>query len=110
MIYYMDYSWTEEEQDEFKVDAIVGWVVADGVTSYANLGIVKKGTVLYRLVWEGYPPDMVWYEPEENLGSENEALVAFKAQMDLESQLDDADAREEAELDELEDVAAMPSA
>ena len=43
-------------------------VVADGKATYANQGKAKVGTVLYRVVWKDFPPDLVWYEPEDNLG------------------------------------------
>ena len=34
--YYEGYCWTEEEEDAFEVEAIVGKVIADGVSKYAN--------------------------------------------------------------------------
>ena len=42
-------------------------MVADGTTEFANQGQGKarKGMVLYRVVWVGYPPDLVWFEPTE---------------------------------------------
>ena len=40
----------QEEEDDFEVEAIVGKVVADGVTTYANQGKAKKGTILYRVI------------------------------------------------------------
>ncbi|EOD05234.1 hypothetical protein EMIHUDRAFT_198838 [Emiliania huxleyi CCMP1516] len=105
VIYYMDYEWTEEEQDDFEVSAIVGKVVADGKATYANQGKAKVGTVLYRVVWKDFPPDLVWYEPEDNLGEgylkEYEARVAAEAAADEES------AREDAELEELEEAEAL---
>jgi len=105
VIYYMDYEWTEEEEDDFEVSAIVGKVVADGKATYANQGKAKVGTVLYRVVWKDFPPDLVWYEPEDNLGKgylkEYEARVAAEAAADEES------AREDAELEELEEAEAL---
>jgi len=105
VIYYMDYEWTQEEEDDFEVSAIVGKVVADGKATYANQGKAKVGTVLYRVVWKDFPPDLVWYEPEDNLGEgylkEYEARVAAEAAADEES------AREDAELEELEEAEAL---
>mmetsp|Transcript_35568 Transcript_35568/g.107115 ORF Transcript_35568/g.107115 Transcript_35568/m.107115 type:complete len:127 (+) Transcript_35568:4037-4417(+) len=80
-------------------------VVADGKATYANQGKAKVGTVLYRVVWKDFPPDLVWYEPEDNLGEgylkEYEARVAAEAAADEES------AREDAELEELEEAEAL---
>ena len=35
---YMGYFWTEEEEESFEVDALVGKMVADGRSWYANQG------------------------------------------------------------------------
>eukprot|EP00965_Chrysotila_dentata_P108180 3573208-Pleurochrysis_carterae.AAC.1 len=60
----MGYEWTEEEEDAFEVEAIVGEVVADGRTAFANQSKAAAGIVrLYRIVWRDYPADKVWYEP-----------------------------------------------
>eukprot|EP00965_Chrysotila_dentata_P124351 4110635-Pleurochrysis_carterae.AAC.1 len=67
----MCYEWTEEEEAaSFEVEAVVGKVVADGQSAHANQGRVAAGVILNRIVGQGYPPDMVWYEPGENLDSE----------------------------------------
>lgn len=65
-IEYMGHFWTKEEAD-FEVEALAGKVVADGTCLYVNQGKVRKGMVLYRVVWKGFPPDMMWYEPCKNL-------------------------------------------
>eukprot|EP00965_Chrysotila_dentata_P206660 6183663-Pleurochrysis_carterae.AAC.1 len=60
----MGYEWTKEEVEEaFEVEGVIGTVVANGQTAYANQGRVAAGAVLYHIVWQGYPPDMVGYEP-----------------------------------------------
>eukprot|EP00965_Chrysotila_dentata_P077629 2561474-Pleurochrysis_carterae.AAC.1 len=38
--FYMGYEWTEEEEKAFEVEAVVGKVLADGQTAYANQGLV----------------------------------------------------------------------
>lgn len=112
--FWMGYEWTEEEEDGFEVEAIVGKVVADGKTEYANQGKVPKGTVLYRVVWrdsqgESYPPDMVWYEPAANLGTELEALIEFEQRVAEEAAEAEAELREEAELEQLEEDESLPA-
>ena len=69
-------------------------MVADGKTFYANQGKAKVGTVLYRIVWKDYPPDMLWYEPANNLG--DGWLEEYEAGLEAEAQLD---AEEAAELE-----------
>eukprot|EP00965_Chrysotila_dentata_P194087 6176141-Pleurochrysis_carterae.AAC.1 len=53
----------------FEVEAVVGKVIADGHTAYANKGVANAGVVLYCTVRRDYSPDMMWYEPAEHLGS-----------------------------------------
>ena len=48
-----------------------------------------------------YPSDMVWYEPAENIGMH--LLKDFETRV-----ADEAAAREEDELEELEEAEAMP--
>eukprot|EP00966_Prymnesium_polylepis_P252408 5835353-Prymnesium_polylepis.1 len=104
----MDYSWTEEEEDSFKVEAIVGKVTADSQTEYANQGKARKGTILYRVVWRDFPPDMVWYEPARSLGAELPALVEFEQRVAEEAAEAAAEEEEEAELAELEAEESLP--
>jgi hypothetical protein len=107
---YMGYEWTDD--DPFVLEAIVGSLVADGKTEYANQGKAHKGTMLYRVIWENYPPDMVWYEPKQNV-LENEGgdalLAAYEAAAAEEAEAEAAEAAAEAELDELEEQEAMPA-
>ena len=84
----------------------VGKLTADGKAVYANQGKAKQGTVLYRIVWKDYPPDVVWYEPRENVGVE--LIEQYEARAAAEAAEEEASAQEEAELDELEDEEAMP--
>eukprot|EP00965_Chrysotila_dentata_P089391 2951780-Pleurochrysis_carterae.AAC.1 len=95
----MGYEWTEEEEDAFEVEAIVGKIVADGRTAFANQGKAAVGIVLYGIVWRDYPPDIVWYEPGENLGSE--LLQHYKQSLAEKAAAEGASAREDAEIIDL---------
>ena len=88
------------------MEAIVGKLTADGQTEYANQGKARRGTVLYRIVWVGYPPDVIWYEPAANVGTE--LVTEYEARIAAEAAEDEAAAREEAELAVLEEEVAMP--
>ena len=66
----------------------------------------KAGTVIYRLVWEDYPPDLIWYEPEENI--EDTLLEEYKARLSEDESQEAASAQEDAELDDLEEEEDMP--
>ena len=94
---YGGYEWTAEEHDGFVVDALLGKLVAGGTTSYANLDKVQAGTLIYQVMWSGFPADLLLYEPAKNIGSQ---LVAdFEAAEVEEAAQAEADAREEAELE-----------
>eukprot|EP00965_Chrysotila_dentata_P083816 2766437-Pleurochrysis_carterae.AAC.2 len=86
----MGYKWTEAEEE-----------------AYANQGRVVAGVVLYRIVWQGCPPDVVWYEPGENLGSK--LLREFEQSLAAASAADEASARKDAELIDLEESERMPA-
>ena len=75
---------------------------------FCSQGKMRKGVKLYRCVWEDFPPDVVWYEIEENV----EGTIAYEQY--LEQLANDeseaaADALEEAELAEMEEEDAMPA-
>jgi len=72
-------------------------LVADGTTSYANQRLASAGTVLYRIVWSGFPADLWYYEPAKNLGAD---LVAAFGEAEVAQAA--AEAKEKADLLELE--------
>eukprot|EP00965_Chrysotila_dentata_P237482 6201925-Pleurochrysis_carterae.AAC.10 len=76
----MGYEWAEEEEEAIEVEAVVGKVVAEGQTAYADKGRVAAGIVFYRI-----------------------SLAADAA-------ADDASAREDAERINLEESKRMPAA
>ena len=62
--------------------------------------------MIYRIVWENYPPDLMWYEPEENIGES--LLDEYKARLSEDMSQDASIAQEDAELDDLEEEEALP--
>ena len=122
---YGGYEWRATEQ--FDLTAIVGYVIADGKTSYANQvrlpaiprpfplshaltswqGMPKAGTKLYRTIWADFPPDLLWYEPIEYV-KDTEAFREYKHQLELEAQQDAGYAQEEADLEQMEEDEDLP--
>ena len=106
----MGYEWTDD--DHIVLEAIVGSVIADGQTTYANQGKARKGTVLYRVVWEDFPPDMEWYEPKANIEANDGGaalLEAFAAAAAADEAAEAAEAAAEAELEAIEEEETMPA-
>ena len=60
------HGWEWDSEEEFVIDRLIGKMVADGgeVPGRSN---VPAGTVLYKVLWEGFPPEHATWEDEENL-------------------------------------------
>ena len=75
--------------------------VGDGTRIFANLGKVRKGAVIYRLVLQGHPTDMEWWEPRCNISEQ--ALAEYEAAVAIEVAEAEREAEEDAELQTLEE-------
>ena len=86
---------------------LAGRRIADG-KDYGDGGRRwKKGTLLYKVIWEGYPPDAATWEPPANI---SDALIdEYEASLDAEAEADLEEEEEEAEL-ETEEAAAAEDA
>eukprot|EP00965_Chrysotila_dentata_P038916 1293441-Pleurochrysis_carterae.AAC.1 len=70
-------------------------------TAYANQGKADAGVVRHYIVRRDYyEPDLVWYEPGENLGSE--LLQQYEQSLAEEAAANLASAREDADIIDLE--------
>lgn len=76
--------------DDFVVEQIVGKRISAGVKEDGH----RKGTVLYRVIFEGWPADLVWWEPAVNINDDD--IAAYEAAM-AEQEAADADADEESD-------------
>ena len=100
--YYGDYEWDEDENEEgWKIEAIVDKVKADGVRVFANQGKVRKGRVMYRIIWDGYPADLEWWEPASQI--EPGFLRQYETGLAEQAAAEAADEAEDAELEESDD-------
>ena len=62
-------------------------MVADGVTEVPGRTNVKAGTVLYKVLWEGWPEELATWEEEEDIPC---GEVDFVAQYDEAQEVADA--------------------
>ena len=100
--YYGDYEWDAEANEEgWKIEAIVDKVKADGVRVFANQGKVRKGRILYRIIWDGYPADLEWWEPASQI--DKATLMEYEASLAAQAAAEAADEAEDAELEESDD-------
>ena len=59
--------WEWGAGEEFDIDKLIGKMVADGVTPVPGRTGVKAGTVLYKVLWAGFPPYIATWEEEEDI-------------------------------------------
>jgi hypothetical protein len=86
------YAW--DSKAEFEVVMLAGKRIADGC-DYGDGGVRwKKGTVLYKVIWEGYPPDAATWEPPDNI--EESVIEAYEDSLEDEAEAD-AELEEEDE-------------
>ena len=91
----------EWEADEvFDIDRLIGKMVACGGEVPGRTG-VAAGTVLYKVLWKGFPPDCATWEDEEDLAHTDEVRL-YEA--GLQAEEEDEEAEEEEQ--EGEDAAA----
>ena len=59
--------WEWDAGEEFEIETLIGRMVADGVTPVPGRTGVKAGTVLYKVLRAGFPPDIATWEEEEDI-------------------------------------------
>ena len=63
----MQGEWEWDSTQEFIIERLIGKMVADGSTEVPGRSGIKAGTVLYRVLWEGWPEDLATWEEEEDI-------------------------------------------
>ena len=96
-IWLHGWGWVPDE--EFDIECLVGKMIADGGTVPGREGAkIAAGTVLYKVLWEGWPPELATWEEEDQIpcGEVNfvaqyeEALAAEAAAEAADDDADDA--------------------
>ena len=59
--------WEWDSTQEFIIERLIGRMVADGTTDVPGRGRMKAGTVLYKVLWEGWPEELATWEEEEDI-------------------------------------------
>lgn len=71
-----------DEDEEFAVEAIVGTKISAGTKEDGW----RKGTKLYKIIWEGYPASESTWEGADNI--HDDILAEYEAGLEAEAQLD----------------------
>jgi len=62
------HGWEWDADEEFDIDSLIGKMVADGTDVPGREGeAIEAGTVLYKVLWEGFPPECATWEMEDDI-------------------------------------------
>ena len=62
------HGWEWDADEEFEIDCLIGKMVADGTDVPGREGeAIKVGTVLYKVLWKGFPPEVATWELEDDI-------------------------------------------
>lgn len=73
----MQGEWEWDSTQEFIIERLIGKMVVDGTTPVPGReGKFAAGTVLYKVLWEGWPEELATWEEEDDIpcGEEDFAL------------------------------------
>eukprot|EP00962_Isochrysis_galbana_P006156 scaffold1668_cov113-Isochrysis_galbana.AAC.2 len=90
----------------FEIDSLIGKMVADG-GDVPGRTRVPAGTVLYKVLWAGFRPEIATWEEEDDIPcgeSEIDFIAEYEAGLEVEAEADRAAADEEADSDEEQDA------
>jgi len=91
------HGWEWDASEEFEIDRLIGKMVANGTDVPGREGeAIPAGTVLYKVLWAGFPPEIATWEEEDDIPC---ALVDFVGQYEagLDAEEEDEDAEDEDE-------------
>ena len=72
------HGWEWDAGEDFTIERLIGRMVADGSDVPGRTpGSIPAGTVLYKVLWEGFPPEIATWEEEDQIPC---GLVDFVAQ------------------------------
>ena len=92
------HGWEWDAGEDFDIERLIGRMVADGSDVPGRRpGSIPAGTVLYKVLWQGFPPEIATWEEEDQIPC---GLVDFVAQYDAALAAEAAEDAAEDESDE----------
>lgn len=94
------HGWEWEANEEFIIERLIGKMVADGGEVPGHEGKkIPAGTILYKVLWEGFPPEIATWEEEDSIPcGEVDFVAQYEDGLDAEEQ-EAAEATPRAEED-----------
>jgi hypothetical protein len=91
------HGWEWGADELFEIDRLIGRMVADG-GDVPGRGVIPAGTVLYKVLWAGFPPEIAtWEEEDDILCGEVDFVAQYEAGLEAEAAQVLAAAGEDAE-------------
>ena len=93
--------WEWDSSADFIIERLIGKMVADGKTEVPGRARIKAGTVLYKVLWEGWPEELATWEEEEDIPCGEEDFVAqYEAAQEAPTAATEAPVGSDSESDE----------
>ena len=71
------HGWEWDASEEFEIERLIGRMVADGGEVPGREGQkIPAGTVLFKVLWQGFPPEHATWEEEDDIPCGEEDFVA----------------------------------
>ena len=68
--------WEWDSTQEFIIERLLDKMVANGSTEVPGRAGIKAGTVLYKVLWEGWPEELATWEEEADIPCGEQDFVA----------------------------------
>ena len=88
IISYLGWEWYETEK--FEIEKLIGKMTAVGPSSVPGRSGIKEGTVLYKVLWSGYPPEIATWEEVSVI--HDDFIDAYEAGLEAGEELEGAEA------------------
>jgi hypothetical protein len=71
------HGWEWDASEEFEIERLIGKMVTDGGEVPGREGeAIPAGTVLYKVLWVGFPPEIATWEEEDDIPCGEQDFVA----------------------------------
>lgn len=98
MVHSLGWSWPKTKK--FEIEGLLGRMVADG-GDVPGRGVVKSGTVLYKVLWLDFPPEIATWEDEDSVHEDYK--LAYEEGLAEEAAKDAADEEEGSDIESDDD-------
>ena len=100
VVEYLGWEWVASER--FEIESLIGKMVAEEGVEIPGRTNVKPGTVLYKVLWKDFPPEIATWEDEDSI--HDDYITAYEERLEAEGE-GEVDAEDsDSESDDEEEV------